>query len=226
MMKNNMLKLILYVLLLAAPLLLCGLFYAELPDQIPMRWGFDGSVDYSNKSELIIVAALSPIIGLIIAFAPKLDPQKANYSKFSGAYDTFRFVMAIFMLGITTLIISEGISPGNINISMVTTLLVGGIFIIFGNVLPKVRRNYFMGIRTPWTLASNEVWHKTHHFAGWAMFAGGLVMMLSALFLSGISLFVLLMIVTSVVVFSCVIMSYVWYKQLDPMPDSGIPHEE
>ncbi len=212
-MKSNVLKRVIYVILLALPAVIVVLFYGSMPQEIVMNWGFDGSVEYSPKSELWFIAGMSPVLGILFSFMPKIDPKKANYPRFAGSYELFRFMMAVFFIGMTVIVVSEAVAPGKINIAMVVCLFVGGLFMLLGNMMPKIRSNFFMGIRTPWTLSSRKVWDKTHRLGGWTMFTSGLIIMLSALFLSGTPLFVLVMAVTLLSTGACTVMSYVWYKQ-------------
>lgn len=149
------------------------IFYPKLPDQIPMHWNLSGEVDrYGDK---LYGAFFSQGVNLFVFFllliTPKIDPRKENYQKFQKAYTIFRWAFAITFIIISqltlvyTLIDMENL-PSYLDISFIIPILVSALLIVIGNYLGKIQHNYFVGIRTPWTLNSEKVWHKTHRLAG------------------------------------------------------------
>lgn len=118
-----------------------------------------------------------------MAFLPKLDP-KQNFDKFAGSFDKIRLVMLVFMSGITCFIVHATIK-GSFEMSIKWLLIGISIFIaILGNYLQTVKPNYFLGIRTPWTLNNEVIWEKTHRFGGKLMFYGGLLTAAALFFVS------------------------------------------
>ena len=158
---------------------------------------------------------MSPVLALLFMSLPKIDPRKKNYNKFRGLYDGFALFMMIFMLGLVSLIVSESLRPGRLSVEFVIIVACGLLFVILGNMLPKVKSNFFIGIKTPWTLSDTEVWNKTHRLAGYLFFFGGLLTIAIAFFLREYALFITFMVITAVIAIIPIVMSYVWFKQLD-----------
>ena len=188
--------------------------YRRLPDQVPMNWGLDGEVSYGSRANLWWLAGISPLIALLFTALPKIDPRKKNYSKFKTYFDGFCVVMMIFMLGMVTLVISESLNPGMLSVSVVVVAACGLLFIFIGNMLPKVKNNFFVGVRTPWTLSDAEVWNKTHRLAGFLFFFGGIAIVALAFLLSELALFIAMMVIVGIAAIIPIVMSYIWYRKL------------
>ncbi|MDO7788598.1 SdpI family protein [Desulforamulus aquiferis] len=157
----------------------CASFYPYLPDQVPTHWNIKGEVDnYSHKSVAAFILPLLPLgIYLLMTFIPKIDPKKENYLKFASSYEKIRLATVALMvvLNLFTLLVGLGY---DINISLMVRIAIPLLIIVIGNYMGKVRYNYTLGFRLPWTLASEEVWNKTHRLGGKLMVAGGLVALL------------------------------------------------
>ncbi|MDF2524731.1 MAG: putative integral rane protein, partial [Clostridiales bacterium] len=117
---------------------------------------------------------------LVFVFLPKFDPKKENYAKFNKAYTVFMFVMVVFFTAIQLVILGVSMGADFIKVDTIVKLLVGLLILIIGNLMPKLKHNYFMGIKTPWTLSSESVWLKTHRHGGVVWFAAGVLMVLLA----------------------------------------------
>ncbi|NCN07865.1 SdpI family protein [Candidatus Falkowbacteria bacterium] len=153
-------------------------FYANFPAQVATHWNIDGQIDdYSSK---LVGAFLIPILifGLYIMFLalPYLDPKKDRYQEFAKVYHIFKDLIIIFMF---LIYLASGLANlgYNVEIGLVVPTLVGLLFIIMGNYMGKIKYNWFMGIRTPWTLSSENVWNKTHRVGGWLFIGLGLTML-------------------------------------------------
>lgn len=155
----------------------------HLPDPVPIHWGPTGQPD--NHAPRLIGAFLLPLtaLGVYLLFLviPSLDPRKKNYEKFADTYHFWRIGFVLFMVflqGVTLYsILVEG---GRLNTDLVF-IGVGLLFILIGNYMPRVRSNWFVGIRNPWTLSNQDVWRRTHRFGGQIFVGGGMVMMAVAL---------------------------------------------
>ncbi|MDN3017085.1 SdpI family protein [Paenibacillus sp. BSR1-1] len=152
--------------------------YPYLPEQIAVHWNYKGAPNsYADKS---FGAFLLPGIMLVLyvfrILLPKIDPKKQNYQRFEGTYKWIMngILLFLFLLQIVQITSAMGI----INPAMVVPELIGLLFIFIGNLSPKFKPNYFVGIRTPWTLASEDVWKKTHRFGGKVFVILGLLMLL------------------------------------------------
>lgn len=153
------------------------LVYPKLPEQVPSHWNFKGEVDgYSGPFAGAFMLPLV-LLGCYIMFwlIPRIDPKRANYMKMGRVFWTISSTLIIFLSALywSTIAIALGYMES------LPPLLYPGIgilFIILGNYFGKIKFNYTMGIRTPWTLANEEVWYKTHRFAGPIWIVGGIVM--------------------------------------------------
>lgn len=157
--------------------------YPTLPDKVPSHWNLDGEID--DWSSPIWGAFGIPLmnLGLYLLFfiMPKIDPNKERYVQFTGAYNAFRYVFHLFMMGLyVTVILAANNQP--VKVDQLVPMGVAVLLVVMGNYMGKVRKNYFFGIKTPWTLASEEVWQKTHRMTGPLWVIGGIVGFVGALF--------------------------------------------
>jgi len=197
-----------------APLAIVAALYSRLPDTIPMHWGLGGEIRHDHRANIWWLAGMSPVIAGLFMVLPKIDPRKRNYEKFRGFYDAFCLLMMIFLLGVVGIILSESFNPGRIRVEVVAVALCGLLFVFLGNMMPKIKSTFFIGIRTPWTLSNNEVWNKTHRLGGFLWFFGGLLIIALSFFLGGIALFAALFAIIAIMVLVPMAMSYVWYRKL------------
>jgi len=157
-------------------------FYPSLPQRIPTHWNIHGQVDgYGDK---LWATFLMPLVttGMLalFAFLPALSPKKFEVDAFRPTYLFIMVVVVALFVYIQAIILlatwqEVGGGPKWLDVGRA---LVGGIFVFFalmGNVMGKVRKNFYIGIRVPWTLASDRVWNDTHRLAAWLMVAGGVV---------------------------------------------------
>ena len=201
-------------LLALLPLVLVAVFYSRLPDQVPMHWGFDGEINrYGSKNELWLIGALGPLFALLFQFLPRLDPKRRNYEKFQTYYEAFSLVLVAFtsvMMGVALL---ESFRPGTLSMGRVVSALVGLLFLFVGNLMGKVKPNFFMGIRNPWTLSDPDVWNRAHRLGGGLFFLTGLVTVVSALLLPEAVTFWVLLAGALAAALVPTVMSYLWYRK-------------
>jgi uncharacterized membrane protein len=157
-------------------------FWPQLPDPMPTHWGIDGKPDdWMPKTWGALVGpVVSLFVYLVLTLSPFIDPRSRNWAAFGDIYPVIKTGVSALMLFITYLALSAAVSPDQ---AMPTSRLLVGIgllFVVLGNYLPKVRSNFFVGIRTPWTLSSDEVWVRTHRLAGKLMVVMGIALMGSA----------------------------------------------
>jgi uncharacterized membrane protein len=170
------------LLLLIITILLSFCFYANFPEQVPMHWNAAGEIDdYGSKAvgAFALPGLLLFIYGLFFAL-PFLDPKKERYIQFRKTYHVFKGIIMFYLAFIYGLIGLAGLGY-NVNIGLWMPVMIGTMFIVLGNYMPKIKANWFMGIRTPWTLSSEEVWNKTHRLGGKLFLFGGIVLMLEPL---------------------------------------------
>ena len=152
-----------------------------LPATMPIHWGANGEADgFATKiNAMILTVGIMVLIYFIIAFVPRIDPRKENYKYFSKTYNILLNAVLLLFFFVNMSTILQGLGY-NVPMSYIAPIMAGLVFIIIGNYLQRVRSNYFMGIRTPWTLSNETVWKKTHRLSGKLFFIGGLLILISA----------------------------------------------
>lgn len=138
-------------------------FYPLLPDQVASHWNTQGQVDgYMSKFWGLFLMPILMIVFTILFFViPNIDPEKKNIEKFWGEFDKFIIVFNLFMLYVYVLTILWNIGY-SINMTAALMPAFAILFWFCGSLIGKAKRNYTIGIRVPWTLASDAVWDKTH----------------------------------------------------------------
>ena len=183
MIKNYKGTLILTSIVLLIPMLVGLLLWDRLPEQIPSHWDIHGNVDsWSSKAGAVFgFPALLLGVHWACVFASTADPKRKNYNP-----KMFQFVLWIcplLSLLLHSLVYAAAIGY-DISIELIMPLLVGATFVIIGNLLPKCPQTYTLGIKLPWTLASEENWNKTHRMAGKLWVVGGILLMATAFWAS------------------------------------------
>ncbi|KMY54408.1 hypothetical protein AC623_11085 [Bacillus sp. FJAT-27231] len=151
--------------------------YPYLPEQIAVHWNYKGAPDsYSPKSLGVLIFPIIIIaLYILTAILPKIDPKKSNFKRFQRSYFRVMNGILVFLFLAQIVQITGGI--GIVNPAYIVPELVGLLFIFIGNLSPKFKPNYFIGIRTPWTLAREDVWKKTHRFGGKLFVLSGLLLL-------------------------------------------------
>ncbi|MEF2176139.1 MAG: SdpI family protein, partial [Candidatus Absconditabacteria bacterium] len=163
--------------------LIYTMIFDYMPEQMPIHWGINGNADgFASKNvALLMLPILSTILFLFFEIVPFLDPRKAMYKKFDGAWENLKNYIICFFLYLYFVTIFLSVTPSfSMNFFMMFGL--GMLFILMGKSMSQIKSNYFIGIRTPWSLENEEVWGKTHRVASWVFVLGGGVLLLSAFF--------------------------------------------
>jgi len=197
--------------------------YPQLPALVATHFDFHG--DANGWSSRIVAAVLGPALGIVLALVftalPHIDPRGANYAKFGPTYWTIANAVLVLVAGIHVFALGKALG-WPIDMSRVASLGVGGLLVLLGNLMTRIRPNWFMGIRTPWTLSSDTVWRKTHRFGGVAFVIAGLCVAATALLTAGWALKVALCVAVAAAL-SCVVYSYVvWKAEQGAGPQTGI----
>ncbi len=206
--KHEWYLIIIFFLIIAVTILA----YPHLPEKIVTHWNLEGKPD--GFSSRFTGVSLIPFITLgiygLMLVAPLLDPRKENYVKFLKAYRLIKLGIFLFLLGTQLLIIAFNLGY-NVNIGKIITLGLGVLFALLGTYLPQIKHNYFIGIKTPWTLANEKVWQQTHRLGGKLFLISGFLIMLSV-FLPDKPRFWLLMILLIGSSFIAMVYSYFLFK--------------
>ena len=176
-MKKYRRTIILTTFLTGLPILIGLILWSKLPDSIATHWRANGQANgWSSKaSTVFFLPCILIIIHLFSVFLTLNDPKKTNIHKKPMTLIFWIVpVISILMNGITYLI-ALGIK---VNISAAVSILMGTLFILLGNYLPKLRQNYTIGIKLPWTLCSEENWYRTHRLGGKLFILGGILVAL------------------------------------------------
>lgn len=177
-MKNNLklsLQDMIIILLSVGSLIAYALLYSRLPEAIPSHWNAAGEIDDTmNKANYSLLILLPIGIYLMMKVLPLIDPKRKAYQIHAKAYQVILLATYIMMslfawLGVLT---AMGM---RFDISRIALFSIGILFIVMGNFMPQIRQNYFFGIKTPWTLASEVVWKKTHRVGGYTFTIAGIL---------------------------------------------------
>ena len=205
---------IVQIVIVLSSIVLSIYFYQHFPARVPIHWNIAGQAD--NWGSRSFGAFLFPIIIAAIYFLfellPKIDPRKERYVEFAKVYSIIKTVIMLVMFGIYLI---SGLSCLGYDVSVAFWIpfIIGLLFIVLGNYFGKIRSNYFVGIRVPWTLANEEVWNKTHRLGGKLFILGGIIMLFTGF--SPISLRLpLLVIVIAIIAILPIVYSYFLFKRL------------
>ncbi|MEN2984424.1 MAG: SdpI family protein [Dictyoglomaceae bacterium] len=171
------------ILLLISLMFITGaILYPYLPEKIPMHWNFKGEIDrYGSKFEGVFAIPLTVLfLYLGLLYLPYIDPKRENYPKFERVYQIIKYLFVIVFSIIHYSVIISALGGPRDLIPKITPITLGILFIILGNYMPRIKYNWFVGVRTPWTLSDEEVWKRTHRFSGYLFVIGGILMLLSA----------------------------------------------
>jgi uncharacterized membrane protein len=178
----------------------------RLPEKVPMHWNGAGEIDrYGDKTELVGVLFL--LVGInyfVFLIIPYVDP-KQKLQNMGNKLNIMRMILTLFMSALA-LFILYSVEQKNSNPGFVF-VIIGLLFAFLGNYSKTIKPNYFIGIKTPWTLENEEVWKKTHELGGKLWFVGGLLMALTFVLPNNIQ-FYTFMGITAVITIIPILYSY------------------
>jgi uncharacterized membrane protein len=197
------------IILVVLSFLIAFIAIPLMPSIIPVHWGAEGIADGFGVPESMY---LFPIImlGMLILFLviPFFEPLKKNLEQFQKQYWSLSLLLQgfffLFFLGINYIILFN-----ELNMNLIVIPLFSLMFIGLGFLMPSFKRNFFVGIRTPWTLANESVWIKTHEFGGKIFILTGLISFTSIFF--GIYILIAVILFAS---FSTIIYSFIEFKKI------------
>ena len=203
------------VLLMIVVATLAGLLlWNRLPEQMASHGNINDQVDsYMPKFWGVFMVPLITL-GMFVLFLviPSIDPLKANIAQFREAFNLFIVLMVAFMLYIYGLTLAWSLGYTGFRMSSSMLPAIGLLFIFIGFMLRQAKRNFFIGIRTPWTLSSDRVWNKTHQIGSTLFIVAGLLAVIGSIF-GGTTAFWMLMVPIFGSTIFLVVYSYVLYKQ-------------
>jgi uncharacterized membrane protein len=169
---------------IAAMLIFGAAIYGRLPEQVPSHWNIYGQVNATTDrlQAVLLLPALTLGLWLLLLGLPRIDPLRASYAAFAGTYQVFVNVIVLFMAVVYVAVLGAALG-WQISVPQIIGTAVGLLLLALGNQMGRVKPNWFVGIRTPWTLSDPEVWRQTHRFAGRLFFGAGLLIALASLLL-------------------------------------------
>jgi uncharacterized membrane protein len=174
-----------WIIAVALTVAACGIaawLYPSLPDRVPIHWNIEGKVDGWGDKSWATFLMPGIMVGFLVLFAflPTLSPKHFEVDAFRSTYlyiMVLTLALFFYLGGITLLATWQEVRQGG-RFMDIGRALIGGLFLFFallGNVMGKVRKNFYIGIRVPWTLASDRVWNDTHRLAAWLMVTFGIL---------------------------------------------------
>ena len=204
---------ILVLTLIAIAVIAGVLLWNQLPEQMASHWNTNDEVDgYISKFWGVFLMPLITLgmFGLFIAL-PNMDPLKANIASFRNAFNLFIVLITVFMLYIHGLTLAWSLGYQSFKMSTAMLPFMGLLFMFIGYLLRQAKRNFFIGIRTPWTLSSDTVWDKTHQLGSVLFMVSGALAFFGSFF-GGMAAFWLLFVPLMGSTLFLVIYSYILYR--------------
>jgi len=203
------------VLILLAVATLAGLLlWNRLPDQMASHWNVNDQVDgYLPKLWGVFLLPLITL-GLFVLFlvVPSVDPLKANIEQFREAFNLFVVLMVGFMIYLYGLTLAWSLGYDNFKMSGAMLPAIGLLLIFIGFMMRKAKRNFFIGIRTPWTLSSDSVWNETHRIGAVLFMVSGVLAFLGGFFGGATSFWFMFIPIIGSTLF-LLVYSYVLYRR-------------
>ena len=203
------------VLLMILGATLAGLLlWNRLPEQMASHWNVNDQVDgYMSKFWGVFLMPLITL-GMFLLFLviPNIDPLKANIAKFRDTFNLFITFIIGFMVYVHALTLLWNLGYTNLGIGKAMLPAMGLLFIVIGSLLRKAKRNWFIGIRTPWTLSSDRVWDETHRVGAMLFTISGVLALLGSFF-GGMTASVMIMVPILGSTIFLLIYSYILYQK-------------
>lgn len=202
------------LLILFLPAIYLAFLWADLPEKVPVSWDFQGNVSrYGQKANVPVYFAIFPVtIYVLLSLVPFVDPRKkilqmgAKYFKIKAIISIFMALLSLFFLYLVQ----------NQNLPINPSLIFVGIGLLIsflGNYFKTIKPNYFIGIRTPWTLEDETIWRKVHNAAGLIWFVGGILIVLFSLLINSAYFKNILLAIILLLVLIPVVHSFVLFKR-------------
>lgn len=208
MIKRNKWMLLVTSIMILLPMAVGLLLWDSMPYEVPVHWNTEGEVDDWGSRGLVVFGMPLFILAIhwLCTFVTAIDPKSKGVQ--GKVLTLVQWICPVISLLVSTFVYASVLGY-DLSIEIIMPLVIGIMFLIIGNYMPKCKQNYTIGIKLPWTLDSEENWNKTHRFAGKIWVIGGAVIMATAVFGS----FVLFLTVTLVIVIVPMVYSYMYHRQ-------------
>ncbi len=202
-----------FIVIVLLPFLYLAYIWNQLPAKVPVHWNVKGDIDrYGDKAELILIPLLLPLLVYVIFLVvPRIDPKK-KLDKMGNKLQNLKLLMTTLM-SMLALFILYSAQNQSFDQSNYLFILIGILYIILGNYSKIIKPNYFIGIRTPWTLESESVWKETHKLGGKLWFIGGIIVVLSGFILGNKPNLIVFLTITTINAIVPIVYSYMLFKK-------------
>ena len=206
------LYLILYFLIIICILGTSLLLLSVMPDIVPIHYNFAGEVDrFGSKYKFLIMTLITLVLTYILLSTAKNQGKKEQKNS-----EKILVLMAIYTVVLFSSMqfffqykaINYTNKPLSLDALKFITIMIGLFQIVFGNIMPKLRRNSFIGLRTSWSMVNDDVWQKSQRFAGITSVIVGMIVIIGSIFLTGTGSMILMLILISIWVVICILFSY------------------
>jgi uncharacterized membrane protein len=191
----------------------------NLPDPMASHWGLDGKPDgWSSRTTTVFVLPLFGLfIAALLAFVPRIDPRRRSHEQHASTWWIVANASLMVISAIHVFVIGYGLG-WNVRFNQVVAIGIGGLFVLIGNLMTRMRPNWFMGIRTPWTLSSDTVWRKTHRVGAYGFVAAGLAAILAGIVIPERAALVLIVSAAIVGVGTLLYSYFAWRQEAEESP--------
>jgi uncharacterized membrane protein len=195
--------------------------YPHLPETMPRHWNATGNIDaYGPRAQVaFLMPAIIAFTWVLLIVLPRVSPHGFRIDLFRDVYGvvTAGIIAVLAFLHTITLLEAAGYA---LPLNSTTFVAIGLLMLFLGNYMGKLRKNFFIGVRTPWTLASDEVWARTHRLTGWVFAVAGVAIVADGLLGANVVIFLAVILCA---VFAPIVYSFVLYRRIegfgpDPSP--------
>ena len=200
-------------LIVVAAVLITGSVFSRLPATIPTHWNFAGEVDgYSSREwGAWALPVLLAFLWGMLKWIPAIDPRGDNYARFTGAFEGIIVLVMLFVFGSQMVILASSLGQP-VSVDRLAPIGIGLLLMGVGNLLPRAKPNWFVGIRTPWTLSSDRVWERTHRVGGYFLVAGGALIVIAGIAVPALAFGTMITVCAASAIF-LLIYSYIAWRQ-------------
>ena len=201
-------------LIVALPFFYLIVIWESLPQVVPMHWNIDGKADrVGDKAGLWMIPVALPLLTYVIFLIAPVIAGKGQLNKMGRKYDRLKFSIVLITSVLASYILFV-VKEQIIYLPSVLPGLIGLLFALLGNYFPVLKRNLYIGIKTPWTLKSDIVWDKTHRMAGKYWFWGGIIVVICSLLFEHAVAVKILLVIAAVITVIPVVYSHRCYKRI------------
>ncbi|HEX6972243.1 MAG TPA: SdpI family protein [Limnochordia bacterium] len=192
-----------------------ALIYPALPERVPSHWNLRGEVDgtLAKPWGAFLLPAVTAAVYLLLSVVPLIDPKAVRDPQFIRSYRLIKGAVVLFLAGLHGMILAAAVEQP-VPIERTMPLGIGLLILVLGGILRRVRPNYFVGVRTPWTLADDAVWQKTHAFSAKLASLGGLIIMAGAFLPAAAAMGLIFIVVVGIAIASTLYSYLAWRRRV------------